>query len=87
MKKIVLSLILLVSLASCTENQRVKSFGGTGTINLPQGEKLVNVTWKEDHLWTITRPMREGDVAETYKFHEDSSFGIVQGTYNIVETK
>ena len=87
MKKVVLSLVLLVSLASCTDNQRVKSFGGTGTINLPQNEKLVNVTWKGENLWTITRPMKEGEVAETYKFHEDSSFGVVQGTYIIVETK
>ena len=87
MKKVLLSLVLLVSLVSCTENQRVKSFGGTGTIKLPKGEKLINVTWKEEHLWTVSRPMREGEVAETYKFHEDSSFGVVQGTYNIIETK
>ena len=87
MKKVLLSLVLLVSLVSCTENQRVKSFGGTGTIKLPKGEKLINVTWKEEHLWTVSRPMREGEVPETYKFHEDSSFGVVQGTYNIIETK
>jgi len=87
MKKVLLSLVLLVSLASCTENQRVKSFGGTGTIKLPKGEKLINVTWKEEHLWTVSRPMREGEFPETYKFHEDSSFGMVQGTYNIIETK
>jgi hypothetical protein len=87
MKKIVLSLILLVSLASCTENSRVKNWGGEGTINLPKGQKLVNVTWKESQIWYLTRPMDSTDVAETYQFREESSFGVIEGTYNIIETK
>jgi len=87
MKKIVLSLILLVSLASCTENARVKSFGGEGTLNLPKGKKLVTVTWKDTELWYLTRSMDSTDVAETYQFHEESSFGVIEGTYNIIETK
>ena len=87
MKKIVLSLILLVTLASCTENARVKSFGGEGTLNLPKGKKLVTVTWKDTQLWYLTRSMDSTDVAETYQFHEESSFGVLEGTYNIIETK
>lgn len=87
MKKIFLSLILLVSLASCTENARVKNWGGEGTINLPKGQKLVNVTWKESQIWYLTRPMDSTDVADTYSFHEESSFGVIEGTYNIIETK
>lgn len=87
MKKIVLSLLLLVSLASCTENARVKNWGGEGTINLPKGQKLVNVTWKESQIWYLTRPMDSTDVADTYSFHEESSFGVIEGTYNIIETK
>jgi len=87
MKKIVLSLILLVSLVSCTENARVKNWGGEGTINLPKGQKLVNVTWKESQIWYLTRPMDSTDVADTYSFHEESSFGVIEGTYNIIETK
>lgn len=48
MKKIglVLGVISLVLFGSCTENARVKQWGGEGTINLPKGRKLVNVTWK-----------------------------------------
>ena len=57
------------------------------TINLPKGRKLVNVTWKETEIWYLTRPMDTSDVAETYQFHEESSWGMVEGTYNIVETK
>lgn len=46
-----------------------------------------NVTWKEDNLWYLTRPMNENDVAETYNFNEKSSWGLVEGIYIIVEIK
>jgi hypothetical protein len=87
MKKLFLAIGVIVMFGSCTENSRVKSFGGEGTINLPKGRKLVNVTWKETQVWYLTRPMNSTDVAETYQFHEESSWGMVEGTYNIVETK
>ena len=87
MKKMLLAIGMIVMLGSCTENSRVKSFGGEGTINLPKGRKLVNVTWKETQVWYLTRPMNSTDKAETYKFQEESSLGVMEGTYNIVETK
>jgi hypothetical protein len=31
--------------------------------------------------------MHSDDIAETYQFHEESSWGVIEGTYNIVETK
>jgi hypothetical protein len=74
-------------LGSCTDNNRVKNWGGEGTINLPKGRKLVNVTWKNTQVWYLTRPMTSTDVAETYQFHEESSWGVMEGTYNIIETK
>ena len=86
-KTIVLIAVMMMTLVSCTENSRVKNFGGQGTINLPQGRKLVNVTWKETEIWYLTRPMDSTDVAQTYQFHEESSWGMVEGTFNIVETK
>ena len=76
-----------VMITSCTENERVKTWGGKGTINLPKGRKLVTVTWKETQVWYLTRPMDSSDVAETYQFQEESSYGVIEGTYNIVETK
>jgi len=87
MKKVILVIGVIAMLGSCTENSRVKSFGGEGTINLPKGRKLVNVTWKETQIWYLTRPMSSTDVAETYQFHEESSWGMIEGTYNIIETK
>jgi len=87
MKKLLLAIGVIAMLGSCTENSRVKNFGGEGTINLPKGRKLVNVTWKETQVWYLTRPMNSTDVAETYQFQEESSWGVMEGTYNIVETK
>jgi hypothetical protein len=87
MKKLVILAAILFSFTACTENSRVKNFGGEGTINLPKGRKLVNVTWKETQIWYLTRPMDSSDVAQTYQFHEESSYGVMEGTYNIIESK
>ena len=87
MKKVFLAIGVIAMLGSCTENNRVKNWGGEGTIKLPKGRKLVNVTWKNTQVWYLTRPMTSTDVAETYQFHEESSWGVMEGTYNIIETK
>jgi hypothetical protein len=87
MKKVFLAIGVIAMLGSCTENNRVKNWGGEGTIKLPKGRKLVNVTWKNTQVWYLTRPMTSTDVAETYQFHEESSWGMIEGTYNIIETK
>ena len=88
MKRIFLSAITVALLAtSCTQNARVKAWGGTGDINLPAGQKLVNVTWKETQVWYLTRPMHKDETPETYKFQEESSWGVVEGTYLIHESK
>jgi len=88
MKKTILVMtVAMMALVSCTENNRVKNWGGEGTINLPRGRKLVNVTWKETQIWYLTRPMDSSDVAQTYQFQEESSWGVVEGTFNIIETK
>ncbi len=79
--------VLVCLLASCTDNSRVKNWGGEATLHLPKGQKLLNVTWKESQLWYLTRPMTDKDVPETYSFHEESSWGMVEGTYTIVESK
>ena len=87
MKRLLVLLGTIFVLGSCTENARVKNFGGEGIINLPQGRKLVNVTWKDTQLWYLTRQMKPDEVAETYSFQEESSWGVIEGTYNIIESK
>jgi hypothetical protein len=47
----------------------------------------MNITWKKDQIWYLTREMNSNDVAETYQFQEESSWGVVEGTFNIVEKK
>ena len=91
MKKLLVIFLVFVAyfveVAGCTSNQRAKGWGGDMTINLPCGKKLIVATWKEDNLWYLTRPMREGDASETYQFSEDSSWGIMSGTVTFVECK
>lgn len=90
MKKRILALIAaaIVSMSLLSGCQwSAKNFGGTYTINLEKGEKLDMVTWKDNDLWVLTRPMREDETPETYRFQEDSNLGIMEGTVNIIETK
>lgn len=90
MKKKVISLGIILTLCvmvltGCSEKTRAKSFGGSTSIDLEPGEKLEEVTWKDSNLWILTRPMREDETAETYDFKEDSEFGVLEGTVNIIE--
>jgi len=45
------------------------------------------LTWKDDQIWYLTRPMGKNDSPESYKFQEESSWGVIEGTYNIIESK
>lgn len=65
----------------------VESFGGDYTLRLPKNEKLLMITWKDNSLWYLTKPMTEDDIAETYKFQESADLGIMEGTVTVVETK
>ena len=87
MKKLLLSIGVIAMLGSCTENNRVKNWGGDGTLTLPKGQKLINVTWKESQIWYLTRPMTPQDSCQIYTFHESSSWGVMEGTYTIIEVK
>lgn len=83
----ILVAFILIGIISCTKNQRVKRFGGTATIELPVGQKLIHCTWKDANLWYLTRSMAKTDSAETYTFQEKSNFGMIEGAYIIKEKK
>ena len=88
MKKVIFVIaILLITLTSCTDNMKVKEWGGTAEMFLPKGQKLVNMTWKESNLWILTKPMKDTDEVETYTFYEESSLGVMEGTYIVHEVK
>jgi hypothetical protein len=89
MKTTLLAVIacLTIVLTGCTQQQRAKDWGGTTSVDLPPGQKLIVATWKDSHLWYLTRPMHTNETAEEYEFKESSSFGLLQGTVNFKEHK
>lgn len=72
-------LLLLLCFCGCTQNIRARNLGGTATVTLPCGQKLLNATWKDSDLWILRRDMRPGEVAESYVFAEDSAYGALEG--------
>lgn len=90
MKKIMLILItvvLCVCLFTGCGQTYTREFGGTIKIDLPTDTKLELITWKDNSLWYLTRPMREDDIAETHTYQQSSEFGVFEGTVIISETK
>lgn len=77
---------LLISFtAGCSEQTIAHNYGGSMDINLPEGQKMELITWKEDSLWILTRPMRDEEEPENYIYKEYSPFGIIEGEVKIFE--
>ena len=76
-------LVLTLSLVGCTANESARVYGGTETIDLNPGARLVNVTWKETNLWILTK--QDTTKPTTYSFKEKSSFGLMEGEIIINE--
>ena len=77
MKIKIISIIFLgiLSLSSCTENERAKKFGGTMKVEISNKEKFINITWKGEDLWILT----QDTITKKFYFREDSPYGIIQG--------
>lgn len=89
-KKIVMlfaGLSAMICLNGCTVQSMSRDFGGDMTLELPVNQKLEEITWKEDSLWYLTRPMREDEEAEIHTFQQSSSWGLIEGTVTVVEKK
>jgi len=90
MKKIiafVCATIMVCTLSSCTEQERIREFGGEMTITLEPGEKLMMVTWKDNHLFYLTEPMEPGYQPKKKTFRENSSWGMLESTVYFVERR
>lgn len=90
MKKIYLVLLIITAIfcfSGCTDKTIAREWGGSTTLELPAGEKLIEITWKDACLWYLTRPMRDDEFPETYTFQEDSEWGIFEGTVTIIESR
>lgn len=72
---IVSSIIATAWLTSCTDNTIARNYGGTEVIELRQGERFENITWKEENLWMVVYDSISGD----YKAREKSSYGVWEG--------
>ena len=81
---LMIAALIWVAMSSCTSNQRARNFGGTETIELDPGTRVVNVTWKKDDLWILTK--QDTSIKPTqYSFHEKSSYGVMEGEIIIIE--
>jgi hypothetical protein len=88
MKNIVFTLAAIFTLSSCTQNERVKQFGFSGQIQIAADQQFVNATWKGNDLWIVTKTRTSSDtVYSQYQFGENSSWGILEGSYTITETR
>lgn len=88
MKKIVpiiMAIALAISLTGC--QSVAKNFGGTTYVDIPKGNKLLEVTWKDDSLWYLYRPMREDESAEEYVFQQQSNLGVIEGKVILKEAE
>ena len=89
MKKLIILALFAVSMASLIscDNWTSRKCGGSTTITLPKGEKLIEVTWKENSLWYLTESMDADYEPKTKTFREDSNLGILEGTVTFVESR
>ena len=89
MKKTLLTFIFIITLivSSCTENARTRTFGGTETIKLEPGEKVLMATWKDNHLFYMVEPMDSGYTPKIKKFKEKSSWGVLESEVIFIESK
>lgn len=88
MKKIVYVVIITIAFITCgCDNFTTKHFGGTTTINLEPGEKLIEATWKDSNIWYLVEPMEDDYIPKTKVFKECSIFGVMEGKIIFIETK
>lgn len=86
MKRII-ALFVTALLTACTEQTMTRNFGGNQEIELGKGQRLVELTWKDNNLWILTEPMDSDYVPKTKTFYEISEWGAWEGFIAIIESK
>ena len=84
-EKIIFVIVMCFLLTGC--QAITKDYGGTTKITLEPNVKLEEITWKDDDLWYLTRPMREDEEAETHYFSQSSNWHVFEGEVIIIEQK
>lgn len=87
MKKILFILMTIFCLSSC-DQYFTRELGGTTTIKLDPGQKLIECTWKGDgDLWYLVEPMDSDYIPKTKEFIESSMCGVMEGKVIFIESK
>lgn len=87
MKKLFIAVASVFILASCTENQRARNYGGNMTVTLPKGQKLIMATWKNADLFYLTEPMEDNYIPKNKIFQESSNWGVLESTITFIESR
>lgn len=88
MKKCIIFAMVMMMVVCMSGCQKIaKNYGGNITIELEPNTKLEEITWKDDSLWYLTRPMRDEEEAETHIFQQSKDFGFMEGSVTVIETK
>lgn len=79
MKKVILISVLLICvilLSSCSLKDKI-TYGGSGEISLPKGEKLVDISWQTNprKLWILTTERNDNEEPQTYYFRQCGDSG------------
>ena len=91
MKKIIISIVIAISIlfgaSSCTENQRARTFGGTSTIQVEKGKKVMMATWKGEDLFYMVEDMEDDYVPHNKELIESSSWGVIESKVIFKESR
>lgn len=87
MKKALLIAFAAFMMVGCTEKTLTRYCGGQYEIRLEKGQRLVEITWKDEDLWILTEPMDSNYQPRTRTFYEDSSWGLYEGKITIIEKR
>ena len=91
-KRLLATLLLAITMMMVSGcQQTTRQFGGTSTIDLPPGKRLVpyTVQWEgtTHDIWYLVEDAPADYVPKTYEFKESSNIGALQGEVVFVEHK
>lgn len=72
------AIILMISIFiynTFFEQMIVKQYGGTMSVDIPDGAQFMNVTWKDNDVWLLWHDPVSGNCV----FKEESKRGLLQG--------
>lgn len=76
---------LSLPLVGCNDNLSARQFGGSKTIIVERGYKVVNATWKDNDVWYFVEPYGDGYEPKTKRLIQASQYGVCEGTVVFVE--